>query len=142
MPWELTGNVGTNPSNNFLGTTDNQPLVIKTNGTEAIRVTTDEKVGIGNSNPEFKLEVTAQNQLGLAVQGLNSGIGAGLQLQSIGPGAPGGPGGRGWELLATGATSAQGEGKFNIRDLGTARDVFTITSEGQVGIGVTNPGAK
>jgi hypothetical protein len=38
MPWELTGNSGTNPETNFLGTTDNQPLVIRTNGTEALRI--------------------------------------------------------------------------------------------------------
>ena len=35
MAWELNGNSGTNPSNNFLGTTDGQPLVLKANGTEA-----------------------------------------------------------------------------------------------------------
>src|SRR5256885_976471 len=29
--WSLTGNAGTNPSTNFLGTTDAQPLVIKVN---------------------------------------------------------------------------------------------------------------
>jgi hypothetical protein len=27
--WSLTGNAGTNPATTFLGTTDNQPLVIK-----------------------------------------------------------------------------------------------------------------
>src|SRR2546430_1969850 len=74
--WKLAGNAGTNPTNNFLGTTDEQPLIIKTNDMEAIHVSTDGKVGIGNSNPEFKLEVMAQDQLGLAVQGPNSGVGA------------------------------------------------------------------
>src|SRR5262245_36993722 len=36
--WSLTGNAGTNPANNFLGTQDNQPLVIKTNDVEAIHI--------------------------------------------------------------------------------------------------------
>jgi hypothetical protein len=81
-------------------------------------------------------QVTAQNQLGLIVQGPNSGVGAGLQLQSTGAG------GIGWELLATGATSAQGAGKFNIRDLGTGSDNLTITSDGNVGIGTTTPNEK
>jgi len=31
--WLLTGNAGTNPAVNFIGTTDNQPLVIKVNNT-------------------------------------------------------------------------------------------------------------
>jgi hypothetical protein len=39
MPWDLTGNSGTNAATDFLGTRDNQPLVIRTNGTEALRVT-------------------------------------------------------------------------------------------------------
>jgi hypothetical protein len=38
MAWEITGNSGTNPNDNFLGTTDNQPLVIRTNGAERLRV--------------------------------------------------------------------------------------------------------
>ena len=40
--WTLNGNAGTNPSNNFVGTTDNQPLVIRTNATEGVRVDTAE----------------------------------------------------------------------------------------------------
>lgn len=34
----LTGNAGTNPSTNFIGTTDNQPLAVRTNNVERIRV--------------------------------------------------------------------------------------------------------
>jgi hypothetical protein len=37
--WTLTGNAGTNPTNNYIGTSDNQALSIRTNATEAIRVT-------------------------------------------------------------------------------------------------------
>ena len=35
MAWETTGNSGTTPPTDFLGTTDSQPLVIKINNTEA-----------------------------------------------------------------------------------------------------------
>src|SRR5690348_11884826 len=38
MSWEITGNAGTNPSTNFLRTTDPQPLVIKTNELEAMHI--------------------------------------------------------------------------------------------------------
>ena len=38
MSWEITGNSGTNPATNFLGTIDNQPLVIKIGGAEAMRI--------------------------------------------------------------------------------------------------------
>jgi hypothetical protein len=37
MSWDVTGNSGTDPSVNFLGTTDEQPLVVKTNGQEVLR---------------------------------------------------------------------------------------------------------
>ncbi len=41
MPWELTGNPGIDPATDFLGTTDGQPLVIKTNALERMRITPD-----------------------------------------------------------------------------------------------------
>lgn len=49
--WGLTGNTGTNPPTNYLGTTDAQPLVIKTNNTEAARITTAGYLGIGTTTP-------------------------------------------------------------------------------------------
>jgi hypothetical protein len=36
--WSLTGNASTNPSSNFLGTTDAQSVVFKTNNTEIFRL--------------------------------------------------------------------------------------------------------
>jgi hypothetical protein len=48
MPWDLNGNKGTNPTTNFLGTTDNQPLVVKTNGAERMRISPDGFINWGN----------------------------------------------------------------------------------------------
>ena len=50
--WTLTGNTGTNPTNNYLGTSDAQDLSIRTSGTEKIRVTSGGNVGINTSNPQ------------------------------------------------------------------------------------------
>jgi hypothetical protein len=36
--WSLTGNAGTNPASNSLGTTDNQPLELHVNGQRALRL--------------------------------------------------------------------------------------------------------
>jgi hypothetical protein len=60
--WQLKGNAGTNPSTNFLGTTDKNPLVVRTNNIEALRVlpgsgTTGGKIGIGTTSPAFALDV-------------------------------------------------------------------------------------
>jgi hypothetical protein len=57
--WALTGNSGTNPAVNFLGTTDAQPLVIRTNNTERMRVTATGNVGIGTAAPTTALHVVA-----------------------------------------------------------------------------------
>lgn len=45
--WGLTGNSGTNPATNFLGTTDQQPLVLKSHGNQVLKV---ETVYFGDSN--------------------------------------------------------------------------------------------
>ncbi len=53
--WSLTGNAGTSPGANFLGTTDAHDLVVKTNGTEAMRITSTGDVGIGTTSPTARL---------------------------------------------------------------------------------------
>lgn len=48
--WSLTGNSGTNPTTNFLGTTDAQDLVFRTNNTEAMRILqSNQYIGIGTT---------------------------------------------------------------------------------------------
>lgn len=44
--WGLTGNAGINPFDNFLGTTDAQPLILRSNNVEGIRIGTDGVVSI------------------------------------------------------------------------------------------------
>lgn len=46
--WSLTGNSGTNPGTNFIGTTDNKDLVFKTNNVESIRLKQNGNLYIGN----------------------------------------------------------------------------------------------
>jgi hypothetical protein len=49
--WKVNGNAGTNPITNFIGTSDNQDLVIRTNNTEKVRIKSSGNVGIGTNNP-------------------------------------------------------------------------------------------
>lgn len=49
--WLTTGNSGTNPATNFVGTTDNQPLVVRTNNTEKMRVLANGDVWVDGSKP-------------------------------------------------------------------------------------------
>ncbi|NSW44929.1 MAG: hypothetical protein HPY79_03785 [Bacteroidales bacterium] len=47
LAWQLTGNSGTNPTTNFIGTTDAQDFIFKTNNNERIRVFSSGAVRIG-----------------------------------------------------------------------------------------------
>ena len=55
--WSLTGNSGTNSTTNYIGTTDAQNLIIKTNNTERVSVTSTGNVGVGTAVPTTKLQV-------------------------------------------------------------------------------------
>ncbi len=47
LAWQLTGNSGTNPASNFIGTTDAQDLVIRTQNSERMRIMSSGAVRIG-----------------------------------------------------------------------------------------------
>lgn len=57
--WSLTGNAGITTSN-FLGTTDAQPLIFKTNNTEAAKILSNGKllVGISTDQGNYKFQLT------------------------------------------------------------------------------------
>ncbi|MEF9479821.1 cell wall anchor protein [Chryseobacterium sp. 1B4] len=59
--WNITGNSGTNPSNNFIGTTDNQPLVLKANNNPSLRILPNGSLRVGlndtDTNPLSTLRV-------------------------------------------------------------------------------------
>ncbi len=61
--WQLTGNSGINAASQFVGTTDNRPLIIKTNGAERMRVDSNGNVGIGTANPGAALHVASGDVL-------------------------------------------------------------------------------
>ncbi len=61
--WSLTGNAGTNPASNFIGTLDNKALKVKTNNQVRLYITANGKIGIGTSSPLFKLDVNGNMNL-------------------------------------------------------------------------------
>ncbi len=77
--WSLQGNSGTDPSLNFLGTTDSQPLILKTNGQERIRITPSGNVGIGTTNPLALLSVGNTSQFQVNPGGQVTATGLNLQ---------------------------------------------------------------
>lgn len=72
--WSITGNAGTNSSTNFIGTTDAQPLVFKTNNVQRAIINTSGNFGVGIAAPGNKMEVAAAfDGDGIAVVGSGSG---------------------------------------------------------------------
>lgn len=69
--WSLNGNSGTNPANHFIGTADGQPLVIRTDNAERLRVDAAGNVGIGTNNPSARLDVNGSVKLQNLAAGSN-----------------------------------------------------------------------
>jgi hypothetical protein len=81
--WNLTGNSGTNPAVNFIGTTDNVDFVIKTNNSERMRITSAGKVGIGTASPTASLHIVGNDgllQTGVFGSGAALTMGAGTRM--------------------------------------------------------------
>src|SRR5436190_7752189 len=53
--WGLTGNAGTNSATNFLGTTDGQAMVMKTNNILALTISANQRTRIGTPAPFLTL---------------------------------------------------------------------------------------
>ncbi len=117
--WALAGNAGTAPGADFIGTTDAQDLVIKTAGTERLRVDAAGRVGIG---------AASGLQRPLTIRGIG-GNSAWLQLQdSLGV--------NDWHLNAPSATG------LNLAETGVADYRLFVESGGNVGIGTGSPQAR
>ena len=57
--WNLKGNSDTDPAANFIGTTDANDLVFKTNNVEKLRVLSGGNIGIGVSAPTAAIQIKA-----------------------------------------------------------------------------------
>ena len=68
MRWELTGNGGMNPAVDFMEAVDNQPLILTASNSEAFRIAAAgamcSRVGLGTTNPLFRLNVAALGAVG------------------------------------------------------------------------------
>jgi hypothetical protein len=62
--WKLSGNVGTDPNSNFIGTTDFTDLVIKTNNLERMRISKNGDIGIGVSLLSDRFSICDNSPIG------------------------------------------------------------------------------
>ncbi|HEY4148037.1 MAG TPA: hypothetical protein VGM41_03875 [Chitinophagaceae bacterium] len=61
--WSLSGNTGTDSTLNFIGTVDGQPLIMKTNNSERLRISSNGNIGIGTNAPTAALDVNGTVKL-------------------------------------------------------------------------------
>jgi len=127
--WSLTGNAGTNPANNFLGTTDNQPLVFRTNNSERVRIDTNGRVGIGTTSPEMPLHIVGNS--GLLIQRADTSGLANVYFRT----------GTDNNVMASIGFTSGGTNDLILRT-GGLYERMRITSTGNVGIGTTTPTTK
>ncbi|MBS1618328.1 MAG: tail fiber domain-containing protein, partial [Bacteroidetes bacterium] len=130
--WSLTGNSGTTPGTNFLGTTNATDLVIKTNNSEAMRVSANGYVGIGTTAPNYQLEVaTGTGDYTTAVSILPSTSAsskrAAIKLDD-------------WYVLQD--VFGSNYKNFSIYQASSNAQRITIDTNGYVGIGTNGPAAK
>ena len=126
--WALTGDAGTNPATNYIGTTDAVDFVVKTNNSEAMRFTADGKIGVANTAPENLVHIGDGTASVLRIQDGNEASGFVLLSDASGNAT--------WTDPAT-LGSADGDWAF----VGTGSLITDpITRSGQVTIG--NGGAS
>jgi FtsZ-binding cell division protein ZapB len=128
--WALTGNSGTNPSTNFLGTTDAQPLVIRVNNTQTFQFNTNlslQRDASGNPRGQQAVDLQSSREDPTQVaSGAYSVIGGGLENTASGGAATVGGGstntasgsyatvGGGWDNTASNDYATVGGGWLNI----------------------------
>lgn len=145
IAWSLTGNSGTTAGTNFIGTTDAQDFVIKTNSTERIRVGTNgtnifrSNIQIGEAgfgarklkiydtagNNQLDIRSTAGNDFVIDLEGTNNKGDLGITQFNVGIG-----------------TENPAEIFHIHNDVSGSDSAFVVTSAGNVGVGTTSPSAS
>lgn len=65
--WNLSGNSGTNPTTNFIGTSDAQPLILKTNNVERLNLGSDGRLVLKTSDGLGGISLTLDGGNGIGL---------------------------------------------------------------------------
>lgn len=83
--WTITGNAGTTAAANFLGTTDNQSLAVKTNNIERLRVLNNGQVAVNTTAPNATFRFSSYSADALSsVVGMSTSSGNAVYGQNTG----------------------------------------------------------
>ncbi len=128
--WRLTGNIGSNPAINFIGTTDAQDFVMSTNAVAQMRITATGFIGIATSSPSYQLTSVYSGTATETAAAYGAASGA-TSSQSI----------AGWGTANNTSTSNTGSigllGTGNGNTAGGSTDVALQISQGELAMGRT-----
>ena len=159
LVWLLGGNSGTNPGAQFIGTTDNQPFVFRTNNIERMRLDSLGSLGLGTSAPAARLDVRGGENPAVGAPAFIVGAlsnGQGLRaiagMYSTFMNAPTDNNARRTADIVSGFNGGVWGTEyltFNVGNNGLTNDTAALTSEkiritanGNVGIGTSTPTTK
>ncbi|MFK5983203.1 MAG: hypothetical protein QM499_09835 [Flavobacteriaceae bacterium] len=144
--WSLLGNAGTNPATNFIGTTDNVDLVLKTNDSEQMRILNGGQVIINDTTPFVgdRFTVTGSNNESVINAFATGTNGVGIYAESIDFDAIVGDGSR---------FGVVGIGTYGIYGVGSSRGVYgsansatgfgmIANNDNSTGVGILASGAN
>jgi hypothetical protein len=113
--WTMTGNVGTNPGANFIGTTDNKDVIFKTNNVERLRINGSGQIEIKNNLKIDSLSSDSLRSVYVDSQGL-------LKVSS----------GSGGQQPCTSPTN-----RWVTNYCTSGNDIYNLPNSGNVGIGTS-----
>jgi hypothetical protein len=127
--WSLDGNAVT--AGEFLGTTNDQPLSVRTAGTERVHVQADGDIGVGLAEPRTQLHVLGR-------------IASGLDFNSAGAITLFPPDGFAWFHIDNGPAGGRPIGRLRLSH-GPApgsNEIMTLVQNGNVGIATSSPATR
>lgn len=122
--WNLSGNGGTTAGTNFVGTTDNQPIVFKVNNSEKLRLSPNGRLIFNNNN---SLYIGGGNE----ITSSNANISVGLNSMSLNTT------GEANSVLGFNALTNNTTGSGNIA-IGTNAMQLSISANNNVAVGVNS----
>jgi hypothetical protein len=125
--WSLLGNAGTTATSNFLGTTDNKSLRIRTNNNQRMIVDSTGYVGIGTTSPLSKLHIASSSPVVLTLERTTS-LNSVIEYKNSNVGS-----------MFAGLSPSNNFGIGVTDNLGSGSAVVTVTPTGYVGIGTIVP---